>query len=234
MSGRAVAVGKSHRTKPVHQRASRRRLALLPAVLLAACRSAAPAPEPAAATPQATPDYVASLPPGESRAVVNQLSNQVVTATTAACRDRSDGDWVACASLRMLKAFDRYGFLASHCREQPSFAALLTCVKFGRSGVDWVLAVGGNPDTDFDWTRPEQAHDRSLKALNDILTERCAGKPEQPGDSCFTALSAKLLGLGDAVATRCAARQTLEQRGACIVDAHDAAMYLSALTVLSR
>jgi len=35
------------------------------------------------------------------------------------------------------------------------------------------------------------------------------------------------------VATNCAARQTLEERGACIVDAHDAAMYRAALVTMT-
>jgi hypothetical protein len=181
-----------------------------------------------------TPEYVASLPPGQSRAPVNQLSNEVVAAETGACNDNPDIDWEACVSARMLKAFDRYGFLASHCRSQPDLKAVRNCVKFGRSGVDWLLAIDRNPDTDFDWSAPEQSHERALKTLNDTLTERCKGKPEQAGNSCFSSLSAELLGLSETVAARCAARQTLEERGACIVDAHDAAMYRSALAVLSR
>lgn len=181
-----------------------------------------------------TPEYVASLPPGQSRPPVNQLSNEVVQAETEVCNGNPDVDWEACVSARMLKAFDRYGFLASHCRGQPDLKAVRNCVQFGRSGVDWLLAIGGNPDTDFDWSTPEQSHAQALKRLNDTLTERCEGKPEQPGNSCFTSLSAELLGLGDAVATRCAARQMLEERGACIVDAHDAAMYRAALAILGR
>jgi hypothetical protein len=43
-----------------------------------------------------------------------------------------------------------------------------------------------------------------------------------------------VLDLGEAVASNCAGRQTLEERGACIVDAHDAAMYRAALTILSH
>jgi hypothetical protein len=134
----------------------------------------------------------------------------------------------------MLKAFDRYGFLASHCRGQPDLKAVRTCVEFGRSGVDWLLAIGGNPDSDFDWSSPEKSHEAALKKLNDVLTERCEGKPEEPGNSCFTRESARVLDLGDTVAANCAARRTLEERGACIVDAHDAAMYGSALAILSR
>lgn len=179
-----------------------------------------------------TPEYVASLPPGQSRPPVNQLSNEVVAAETAPCSGNPDVDWEACVSARMLKAFDRYGFLASHCRGQPDLKSVRNCVQFGRSGVDWLLAIGRNPDTDFDWSTPEQSHKRALKTLNDTLTERCKGKPEQPGDSCFTSLSAELLGLSETVATRCAAREKLEERGACIVDAHDAAMYRAALAVL--
>jgi hypothetical protein len=38
--------------------------------------------------------------------------------------------------------------------------------------------------------------------------------------------------LSAAVASSCAARVELEQRGACIIDAHDAAMYQAALTAL--
>src|SRR4030095_15965646 len=101
------------------------------------------------------------------------------------------------------------------------------------SGVDWVLASGGNPDTDFDWSKPEQSNATALKKLNDVLTKHCEGKPEQSGNSCFTSESAQRLGLSDTVATSCAARAKLEERGACIVDAHDAAMYRGALATLS-
>jgi hypothetical protein len=181
-----------------------------------------------------TPEHVSSLPPGQSRPAVNQLSNQVVAAETAPCDGNLDVDWEACVSVRMLKAFDRYGFLASHCRNQPNLKAVRTCVEFGRSGVDWLLAVGGDPDTDFDWSQPEKSHDAALKTLNDVLTERCDGKTEQPGNSCFTSESARVLGLGEVVATNCAVRRTLEERGACIIDAHDTAMYRDALAILRR
>jgi hypothetical protein len=181
-----------------------------------------------------TPEYVASLPPEESRPAVNRLANEVVAAETGVCQETPNVDWEACVSARMMAAFDRYGFLASHCRTQTDLKAVRDCVLFGRSGVDWLLAVGGNPDTDFDWSKPEQSNQQALKKLNDVLTERCAGKPEQAGDSCFTRLSAEGLGLSDAVVASCAARATLEQRGACIVDAHDAAMYRAALATLNR
>src|SRR5688572_23471187 len=181
-----------------------------------------------------TPEHVASLPPGQSRPAVNQLSNEVVAAETGPCSGNPDVDWEGCVSARMLKAFDRYGFLTSHCRDQPDLKAVRICVQFGRSGVDWLLAIGGNPDTDFDWSQPEKSHEAALKQLNDTLTERCKGKPEEPGNSCFTSLSANLLDLSDTVASHCAARATLEQRGACIVDAHDTAMYREALATLGR
>jgi hypothetical protein len=190
--------------------------------------------QPATSDHPITPEYVASLPPGQSRPPVNQLSNEVVAAETAPCSGNPDVDWEACVSARMLKAFDRFGFLSNHCRGQPDLKAVRSCVQFGRSGIDWLLAIDGNPDTDFDWSNPEKSHEAALKKLNDTLTERCKGKPEQPGNSCFTSLSAELLGLSDTVAARCAARQTLEVRGACIVDAHDAAMYRAALAVLSQ
>ena len=181
-----------------------------------------------------TPEYVASLPAGQSRPPVNILANEVVAAETAPCSGNPDIDWEACVSARMLKAFDRYGFLSSHCRGQPDLKAVRTCVEFGRSGVDWLLAMGGNPDTDFDWSQPEKSHEAALKKLNDVLTERCHGKPEQAGNSCFTSESARVLDLGEVVAANCAARQTLEERGACIIDAHDAAMYRDALAILDR
>jgi hypothetical protein len=110
--------------------------------------------------------------------------------------------------------------------------AVRDCVQFGRAGIDWLLAIGGNPDTDFDWSTPEQSQDLALKKLNDALTKHCAGKPEEPGNSCFTSESAERLGLGSTVAERCAARPALEQRGACVVDAHNAAMYRAALSAL--
>ena len=99
-----------------------------------------------------TPEHVASLPAGQSRPVVNQLSNEVVAAETAPCSGNPDIDWEGCVSARMLKAFDRYGFLASHCRGQPDLKAVRNCVQFGRSGIDRLLAIGGAPDTDFDWS----------------------------------------------------------------------------------
>jgi len=191
-------------------------------------------PQPAVSDNPITPEHVASLPPGQSRPPVNQLSNEVVVAETAACSGNPDVDWEACVSARMLKAFDRYGFLSSHCRGQPDLKAVRTCVQFGRSGIDWLLAVGRNPDTDFDWSNPEKSHEAALKTLNDVLTERCDGKPEEPGNSCFTSESARVLDLGEVVASNCAARQTLEERGACIVDAHDTAMYRAALAILSN
>jgi hypothetical protein len=192
------------------------------------------APIPASIDNATTPEYVASLPAGQSRPPVNILANEVVAAETAPCSGNPDIDWEACVSARMLKAFDRYGFLASHCRGQPDLKTVRTCVEFGRSGVDWLLAMGGNPDTDFDWSQPEKSHEAALKTLNDVLTERCHGKPEEPGNSCFTSESARVLDLGEAVATNCAGRQTLEERGACIIDAHDTAMYRAALAILNR
>ena len=209
-------------------------LLLLITGLLSACQpgDTVPIPETAAAEPRITPEYVASLPPGQSRAPVSDLANQVVAAETEACNEVSEADWSACLSTQMLVAFDRYGFLANHCRNQASDQALRDCVEFGRAGVDWVLALGGNPDKDFDWSQPKQAQEDAIKKLNDAMTERCEGKPEEPGNSCFTTLSAQLLGLSAAVAAHCAARPELEQRGACIIDAHDAAMYQAALTAL--
>lgn len=176
-----------------------------------------------------TPEYVASLPPEQSRPVVTQLANDVVAAENAACKTRADLDWKACMSSRMVIDFDRYGFLANHCRDKPDYKSLRDCALFGRSGVDWILAAGSNPDTDFDWSKPQQSHDAALKRLNDVLTKSCEDKPEEPGNSCFTSESAKRLGLSGAVAAHCAGRRTLEQRGACIIDTHDAAMYRAAL-----
>ncbi len=203
------------------------------ALVLAACQpNSAPAPEAASTETSVTPEYVASLPAEQSRPAVNQLANEVVATETGACHDNPDFE--ACVSARMLKAFDRYGFLASHCREQADLKSVRDCVQFGRAGIDWLLAIDRNPDVDFDWSKPEQSHDLALKKLNDALTERCKGKPEQPGNSCFTSLSARLLGLSDVVATRCAVRAELEQRGACIIDAHNAGMYGAALASLNR
>jgi len=204
-------------------------------VLIAACQSnSPPPPKPASADTGVTPEYVASLPPEQSRPAVNQLANEVVAAETGVCEENPDIDFEACVSVRMLVGFDRYGFLADHCRDQADLKAVRDCVQFGWAGIEWLLAIGGNPDVDFDWSKPEQSHDQTLKKLNDALTERCAGKPEGPGNSCFASLSANLLGLSDVVAARCSTRQELEQRGACIIDAHNAAMYRAALAALSR
>ena len=210
-----------------------RTLLLLTASFLSACQADNPAPSHETASGGVTPEYVASLPAGQSRSTVQQLANEVVAAETEACNDNPNIDWDACVSTQMLVAFDRYGFLASHCRDKPDHQSLRECVQFGRSGIDWVLALGGNPDVDFDWSNPRQSHDDALRQLNDMLTEHCEGQPEEQGNSCFTSLSAKLLRLKDAVAQHCAARPTLEERGACIIDAHDTAMYQAALTVLS-
>ena len=181
-----------------------------------------------------TPEYVASLPPDQSRPAVDRLANQVVAAESDLCRKNPDVDWEACVSMRMLIAFDRYGFLSHHCRGRTSSKDLRDCVLSGRAGVDWLLAAGGDPDTDFDWSQPAQSESRALKQLNDALTATCSGKPETAANSCFTAESARVLGLSGAVATQCAVRATLEQRGACIIDAHDAAMYQAALASLNR
>ena len=211
-------------------------LLLLIVGLISACQpgAATPFPETAAAEPRITPEYVASLPPGQSRAPVSDLANQVDAAETEACSAVAEPDWSACLSGQMLVAFDRYGFLANHCHDQPGDQALRDCVEFGRAGVDWVLALGGNPDKDFDWSQPKQAQEDAIKKLNDAMTERCEGKLEEPGNSCFTTLSAQLLGLSAAVASSCAVRPELEQRGACIIDAHDAVMYQAALTALGQ
>jgi hypothetical protein len=204
----------------------------LASAAIAACQPIGTSPAPKAVETGVTPEHIASLPAEQSRSAVNQLANEVVAAETEACNENPDVDFEACVSARMLAGFDRYGFLADHCRAQESLKTLRDCVRFGRAGIDWLLAIGGNPDVDFDWSTPEQSHDRALKELNDALTVRCDGKPEQPGNSCFTGLSARLLGLSDVVAARCAARQELEQRGACIIDAHNAAMYRAALEKL--
>ena len=92
-----------------------------------------------------TPEHVASLP-GRAIAAGGQPAVQrVVAAETAPCSGNPDVDWEACVSARMLKAFDRYGFLTGHCRSQPDLKAARSCVQFGRSGIDWLLAIGGNP-----------------------------------------------------------------------------------------
>jgi hypothetical protein len=227
-------------------RAVRIPLMSLAVATLTACQFPAeqPAPDqpgPEMSSPKATsidstttPEYVASLPPDQSRPAVDQLANEVVATESEICRQNPDVDWEACVSTRMLVAFDRYGFLSHHCRDRTSSKDLRDCVLSGRTGVDWLIAAGGNPDTDFDWSQPEQSESRALKALNDALTDKCAGQPEQSGDSCFTRESARLLGLSDAVASRCSGRPALEQRGACIVDAHDTAMYRAALASLNR
>jgi hypothetical protein len=176
-----------------------------------------------------TPEYVASLPPEQSRPAVNRLANEVVAAENVACKAQPEVEWIACMSSRMVIDFDRYGFLANHCRDKPDYKSLRDCALFGRSGIDWLLSTDGSPDTDFDWSKPKQSHDAALKKLNDVLTKACESKPEQPGNSCFTSESARRLGLSETVATNCAARATLEERGACIIDAHDAAMYQAAL-----
>lgn len=202
------------------------------ASVLAACQPNGVA-SPQRAAPVAhvvSPEYIASLPPEQSRQRVNQLANEVVAEETASCQ--GSPDFEACVSARMLAGFDRYGFLASHCRERESLKSLRDCVQFGRAGIDWLLAMGGNPDTDFDWSTPEHSQEGALGKLNDMLTELCKGKPEQPGNSCFTTESAQRLGLSATVATNCAARAQLEQRGACIIDAHNAAMYGAAMGAL--
>jgi len=211
---------------------------LLLCLVLAACEQLPTlemsTPKTASIDPSTTPEYVASLPPDQSRPAVNRLANEVVAAEDAACKARQDVDWVACMSSRMVINFDRYGFLANHCRDRPDYKSLRDCALFGRAGVDWLLAMDASPDTDFDWSKPQQSHDAALKKLNDVLTKACESKPEQPGNSCFTSESARRLGLSDTVAARCAARAKLEERGACIVDAHDAAMYQAALANLNR
>lgn len=230
--------GVRHLLRSARQSTALGRLGLLLAVVVSACQFPdEPVPQqssrPVDTTSPITPEYVAGLPPEQSRPAVNRLANQVVKAELAVCQQNSDVDWDACVNSRMLVGFDRYGFLANHCRDRiADNQALRDCVLFGRAGVDWLLAIGKNPDTDFDWSQPEKAHDAALEALNDTLTKQCEGKPENPGNSCFTRESAKALGLGNAVAFKCAERQTLEHRGACIVDAHDAAMYQAALAVL--
>src|SRR5262245_59760088 len=70
-----------------------------------------------------TPEHVASLPPAESRPAGNRLANDVVAAETSVCQENPDVDWEACVSTRMMAAFDRYGFLANHCRTQPDLKA---------------------------------------------------------------------------------------------------------------
>ncbi|HET6160715.1 MAG TPA: hypothetical protein VFE34_20385 [Dongiaceae bacterium] len=209
-------------------------LLLLMTSLLSACQSGGTVPPAESTYSGITPEYVASLPAGQSRPAVDRLSNEVVAGESESCRENPDVDWEACVSTRMLLIFDRYGFLADHCGDRTGDKELRDCVAFGRSGVDWVLAMEGNPDTDFDWSKPEQSHDAALKKLNDVLTERCKGRPEEPGNSCFTSESARVLGLSATVAAQCAARQKLEERGACIVDAHDTVMYRAALAMLSR
>ncbi len=204
-------------------------LPLLAIIVIAGCQSNGSVAPPETAEEGGTPESVAALPPELSRPAVNQLANEVVAADNAACSEDPGIDWNACMNLRILKHYDRYGFLAQHCRMHTDSESFRACVLSGRTGIDWVLAVGGNPDTDFDWSNPNASGEAALKKLNQVITDRCAGKPEAPGDSCMTRESAKLLGLSATVATLCSARKEIEQRGACIVDAHDAAMYHAAL-----
>lgn len=201
--------------------------------VLAACQTDRAETAFADAGPVVTPEYIASLPPGQSRPAVSRLTDEVIAVHSSKCGANPDIDWDACMNRRLLQSFDRYGFLAQHCRDQPDNKAFRSCIFAGRSAVDWTLAVGGNPDTDLDWSTPEQANQAAIKKLNAVLTDTCAGEAERPGDSCFTRESAKRLGLTDAVAVHCSARAEIEQRGACIIDAHDAAMYQAALANLN-
>lgn len=208
------------------------RFAFVLLLMLAACQPNRAETASTDDDPAITPEYVAALPPEQSRPAVSRLANEVVAAHNSACGADPEADWGACMNLRILQSFDRYGFLAQHCREQPDNKAFRDCVFSGRSAVDWTLAIGGNPDTDLDWSKPEQANQTAIKKLNAVLTDACAGKAEQPGDSCSTRESAKRLGLSDTVAAHCSARAEIVQRGACIIDAHDAAMYRAALSAL--
>lgn len=205
-------------------------MSALALVIVAACQPNGSVAPPEVAEPGATPESIAALPPEQSRPAVNRLANEVVAADNALCNQDPDVDWNACMNRRILTHYDRYGFLGQHCRMHTDSESFRNCILSGRTGIDWVLAVGGNPDTDFDWSNPEASGAAALKKLNQVITDRCAGKPEVPGDSCMTRESAKLLGLSESVATRCSVRRESEQRGACIVDAHDAAMYHAALT----
>jgi hypothetical protein len=202
-------------------------------LVLAACQANRAETVSPDADPVVTPEYVAGLPPEQSRPAVDRLANEVIAIHSNACGEEPEADWSACMNLRLLQSFDRFGFLGQHCRNQPDDKAFRACVFSGRSAVDWTLAVGGNPDADLDWSVPEQANQAAIKKLNAVLTDACAGKAEQPEDSCFTRESAKRLGLSDTVAARCSARAEIEQRGACIIDAHDAAMYQAALAKLN-
>lgn len=202
-------------------------------VVLAACQPAAQTAKAVART-TVTPEYVASLPSDQSRPAVDRLANEVVATQSAACGPTHDAEWEACMNVKLLQSFDRYGFLIRHCTPAVSVKALRACVLEGSLGVDWLLAAGASPDTDFDWSQPAASRGAALKRLNDVLTERCKGKPEQVGASCFSVESAKSLDLSQAVAAQCAAKPTLEERGRCIVDAHDAGMYGAALTALAN
>lgn len=199
---------------------------------LAACQPAGRVSVPVART-TVTPEYVSSLSADQSRPAVDRLANEVVAAQSAACGPTHDATWEACMNVKLLQSFDRYGFLIRHCTPAVSVKALRECILQGSLGVDWLLAAGASPDTDFDWSQPAASRDAALKHLNDVLTERCTGKPEQVGNSCFSAESARSLGLSPIVAGQCAAKPTLEDRGRCIVDAHDAAMYGAAFLAMA-
>ncbi|MGH6893277.1 MAG: hypothetical protein ACREEP_13565 [Dongiaceae bacterium] len=190
--------------------------------------SSVPPPENAAAT--LTPEDVAALPPELSKPAVDRLANELIAVDNKECSADPEVGWDACMNVHMLTSFDRYGFLTQHCRRQVDSKAFRDCVFFGRAGVNWLLAIGADPDTDFDWSKPEQSRDLALKKLNGVLTDQCAGQPEEQGNSCMTAESARLLDLSTTVAARCSARKDPGDRGACIIDAHDTAMYQAALT----
>ncbi len=219
---------------PMDSRLQRLMPLILICVAVVACQSNRSVPPPEVAGAGVTPEYVASLPPEQSGPAVNGLANELIAVHSSQCDSQLDLDWEACMNARMLASFDRYGFLAQHCGDQPDDKAFRDCVLFGRAAVDWLLAAGANPDTDFDWSKPEQSRDRALKELNRVLTDTCAGKPEEPGNSCMTTESARLLNLSDTVAAQCSARKELAERGTCIVDAHDAAMYQAALVSLEQ
>ncbi len=204
-------------------------LALLAAV---ACQSNRSVPPPKVAGVGITPEYVASLPPDRSRPAVEELASELMAAHRRQCDADPEVNWAGCMNYQLLVSLDRYGFLGQHCRDQPDSKSFRQCVFFGRSGVEWLLAIDADPDMDFDWSKPEASHDLALKRLNDVLTERCAGKPEAQRDSCMTTESAKLLGLSDTVGALCSARKEPDQRGACIIDAYDAAMYQAAFAAL--
>ncbi len=211
-----------------------RRILVSVAILLlaAACsgtsgRTSGTAPKVAADIDPAvvTPEYVASLPRDQAKAAMSSLTQRYLRLAWEPC-SASDDD---CLSRQLEASLDRSGELAALCMVNGKGKEYHVCLLSAPLTVPMVLAAGGNPATDIDWSDVDSTNNAARRQfLEFIVKEKCGS--DIP---CIVEAAATLLGLSPTVAKSCQLHQSPSDQMNCVSDAQDAEVLQGAIRSLS-